>query len=116
MALGQFSIFSDNSVVRQTVALSFQNDSDIWQSAADFKWASIFLAYSHILYTGDLSIADQYYERMKEFSLLRFFNDSISLLNKLPFGSDCGIGCSADDLIDWPPACRDGYVFNNIGT
>lgn len=123
--LGQLAISSDYGMPAMTAINGFQLDSNIWQGMTDFRAALISLAYSHALYTGDLSLLRQRWADIKKHSFVYFFDEAIGAVNKPPafMGShDCqcpeswspagmppgiyeALQCTCTDLNDWPRQC-----------
>eukprot|EP00039_Didymoeca_costata_P008725 m.115456 g.115456 ORF g.115456 m.115456 type:complete len:887 (-) comp14206_c1_seq1:419-3079(-) len=130
-ALGQLSISNEYGLPKATAMDAFQVDSNIWQGTTDFRAALISLAWAHALYSGDLSVVVQRLAVMRLHSFMVFFNKDVGLIQKpaafmgkggckcpqdwnasagLPPGVYEDLGCTCNDLIDWPSGSRDGYV------
>ena len=113
---------------------AFQIDSNVWQGTTDFRAALIGLAWADALYSGDLALVRQRLDVMELHSFVDFFDESDGLVNKpgvtmeskgcscpaswalragLPDGVYEALGCTCNDLIDWPSASRDGYTESN---
>ena len=105
-------------------ALMLQNNSNIYDGWADFKAATVFTVHQALLHGGGLGVARKWYGRLELFSLANFIDPALGLLRKpslnVPGPAGCLNGTSpcAGDLVDWPPAARDGYVLagNNVST
>ncbi len=80
----------------------------------EWKLTSPSAAWRDYLHTGDLRSASRYYELLRDTKTLDEFLDDRGLVVKHPGGPHRPD--SWTDIVDWPVALRDGYVFGNVNT
>ena len=79
---------------------------------AEWRFSSILSAYEYWQATGDLAPARRTYANLKAFLPNQYLRASDGLMEKAP-GSSSQTNA---DLVDWPDAERDGYVFTTVNT
>jgi alpha-L-rhamnosidase len=99
---------SDGDYAQSRSTMEWLIDNPTWPS--EWKLASILSAWEYWRATGDTSSAAASYDKLAAFLPVGYIG-SDGLVNKPATGSAIG-----DDLVDWPAAERDGYVFTTVNT
>jgi len=102
--LSHYYVDHDKQVARDTIDHLFKHPT--WPT----EWAShmVFMVYADYMETGDRQWLSENYERAKTKLLLQRRGDD-HLVSSVR-------GQARPDLVDWPPAERDGYVFTERNT
>jgi alpha-L-rhamnosidase len=77
----------------------------------EYKPQSILMAWNDYLYTGNADSLEQHYAILQTKTLEPFINADFLVEKAENAGDPWG-----RDLVDWPPALRDGYRFSTINT
>ena len=106
-ALSNYAMSSSGDVVDATI------DTLQWNPTWPTEWKQFFirLVYEHWMHTGDTNLVFRQYQRMKHAKSWRHLRRGDGLVvtqgRNLMLASD---GAGPQDLIDWPPSFRDGFV------
>ncbi|MCQ2391413.1 MAG: alpha-L-rhamnosidase, partial [Kiritimatiellae bacterium] len=106
--MSHYAISSDTALAR--FSHEYLMDHPTWPT--EWKQHSVMMAWTDWMQTGDLSSAARCYDRLKKDKLLLDRAREDGLLTSLNYLE--GRRKRNDDIIDWPPRDRDGYVFTHV--
>ena len=77
----------------------------------EYKQVAVIMAWNDYMYTGNADALIDHYETLKRRTLEEFLNEDDLVEKPENAGGRWG-----RDLVDWPPALRDGFRFSEINT
>ena len=101
--------YDDGDWTNSRYTLEWLTVNETWP--AEWRFSSILSTYEYWLDTGDIGPARDHYDDLKAFLPTKYLR-SDGLVEKPP-GSSSQANA---DLVDWPDAERDGYVFTTVNT
>ena len=108
--LGNYAIDDDGSLARRSHEWLMEHST--WPT--EWRQHSIMMAWADWMWTGDTRSIAKYYSRLAGEKLMgRYARESDGLLVT---GGERRKGAlpGAADIVDWPPASRDGFVFTPV--
>ena len=108
--LSHYAIDDDHSLARKSHEWLMEHPT--WPT--EWKQHSIKMAWADLMWTGDSRSAEKFYGKLKSEKLMdRFARSSDGLLET---GGEMKKGAKpgAADIVDWPAAERDGFVFRPV--
>ena len=111
--LSDYAVHSDYSLARASHAYLMKHPT--WPT--EWKQHSIFMAWADWMWSGDTVALVEFYDALRTDKLLeKYRRDSDGLLltgGERPRGKAVRANGAAD-IVDWPPAERDGFVFTEV--
>lgn len=103
--LGHYAVDCDTRLARAT--LDYLMEHPTWPT--EWKQHAIMMAWADWMWSGETVSLERFYDRLKNDKLMLSRARGDGLLTSLPQKIS-----SQDDLIDWPPADRDGFEFRSV--
>ena len=108
--LSHYAISSDTALAR--FSHEYLMDHPTWPT--EWKQHSVMMAWTDWMQTGDLTSVARCYARLKKDKMLLDRAREDGLLTSRNYLE--GRRTRNDDIIDWPPRDRDGYVFTHVSS
>lgn len=110
-ALSSYAISSSGDVVDATI------DTLQWNPTWPTEWKQFFIrvVYEQWMHTGDTNLVFRQYQRMKHTKSWRHLRNADGLIvTDGPGLMPAADGCGTQDIVDWPPSFRDGFVMRPL--